>query len=101
MRPLYQKLQRHGFNGDGRTDGLRPYSGLHVTALTGTDARRFASVRAVPQIVTRHGFNGDGRTDGLRPTVRPYSGLHVSLFGDLLVRSASHALGVACPRGRV
>ena len=52
VRPLCQRLQRCGFNGDGRTDraSLQP---LHV------------------------GWFGDGRTD--RATLQP---LHVGWFGD-------------------
>ena len=42
VRPLYQRLQHRGFNGDGRTDraSLQPL---------------------LVKIVTRRGFNGDGR----------------------------------------
>ena len=42
MRPLCQRLQHRGFNGDGRTDraSLQPL---------------------LVKIVTRRGFNGDGR----------------------------------------
>ena len=50
MRPLCQRLQRQGFNGDGRTDraslqgvvtasGVRCVKGYSVKVLTGTDAR--------------------------------------------------------------
>ena len=49
-RPLYQRLLRCGFNGDGRT-----------------------TVRPLCQRLQRHGFNGDGRS-----TERPYKSLLVS-----------------------
>ncbi len=54
QHPLYQKLQRRGFNGNGRSTE-RPYSryssqgkSYSVRALTGTDARP-----SVPTAVTR------------------------------------------------
>ena len=43
VRPLYQRLQHRGFNGDGRTDRaslqrvtrlVRPYNGLHVLCVS-------------------------------------------------------------------
>ena len=77
MRPLYQRLQRCGFDRDGRTDGLRPsraspqivtrYSvrcikGYSIVVLTGTDAR---AVRPLYQRLQRCGFDGDGRRRAL------------------------------------
>ncbi len=60
MRPLCQRLQRRGFNGDGRTT-VRPYTGLHVTCVR---CIKGYSVRALT------------RTDAR--AVRPYTGLHVT-----------------------
>ena len=48
MRPLYQKLQHRGFNGDGRTDRASLQDSV--------------SVRPLYQKLQRRGFNGDGRT---------------------------------------
>ena len=68
MRPLCQKLQRRGINGDGRTDRaslqdsslcVRCVKSYSVVVLTGTDA---------PAVCV--------------PTVRPYNGLLVKLGAD-------------------
>ncbi len=83
MRPLYQKLQHRGFNGDGRSLArysraslqdsslcVRRVKSYSIVVLTGTDAlppRRPVgtlglSVRCRTILTTFH-FNGDGRTD--------------------------------------
>ena len=71
MRPLCQRLQRQGFNGDGRTDraSLQP---LHVLQFgDGRSVERPLCQRlqrSLCQRLQRQGFNGDGRS-----TERPYN----------------------------
>ena len=66
MRPLCQRLQRQGFNGDGRTDraSLQP---LHVSS--------FDNGRLTVRSYNRYTSRSSG-TDA--QIVRPYKGLHVS-----------------------
>ncbi|WP_157750176.1 hypothetical protein [Porphyromonas uenonis] len=63
---MCQRLQRRGFNGDGRTT-VRPYSRY--------SSRFDGDGRTIERSYSRYSsrFNGDGRT-----TVRPYISLHVS-----------------------
>ena len=69
MRPLYQRLQRHGFNGDGRTDRASLQRAIRL-ALTRTGGH----IGPPLQRATRLALTG---TDA--QTVRPYKGLLVSL----------------------
>ena len=80
MRPLYQRLQRHGFNGDGRTTVRPLYQRLQRHGFNG-DGR--TTVRPLYQRLQRQGFNGDGRT-----TVRPYKSLHVMASISVVTRLA-------------
>ena len=65
MRPLYQRLQRRGFNGNGRTDRASLQESYRCTT---TDAQ---IVRPYKGLVVLLYYNG-------RTTVRPYGGPLVS-----------------------